>query len=201
MEHLRATSIPKEFIRFALDAINADAESDSNRNKEFIETYSKEIVILNNKCDKLMELKLSDIISEEDFIIKQSEFKKHIQELKLIIEERTNTNDNVIVNVTDLLKFGEVASEVFPNTTVEEKRIILNSLGSNLLIKDRKLEIQYEKPLLLLKDISSSVKGKRVKKDRVEPVQVVIKKGTYGDKHTINPLVLREQDSNLQPFG
>ncbi|HMN26170.1 MAG TPA: recombinase family protein [Ignavibacteriaceae bacterium] len=201
MEYLRAISIPEEFIRFALDAINADAENDSNRNKEFIETYSKEIVILNNKCDKLMELKLNDLISEEDFIIKQSEFKKRIQELKLIIEERTNTNDNVIVNVEDLLKFGKIASEVFPNATVEEKRIILSSLGSNLLIKDRKLQIQFEKPLSLLNEISSSVKGKRVKKGRLEPAQVVIKKGTYSDKDTINPLVLREQDSNLQPFG
>jgi site-specific DNA recombinase len=201
MEYLKAISIPEEFIRFALDAINADVESDSNRNKEFLETYRKEMVSLNIKCDKLMELKLSEIISEEDFIIKQSEYKKRIQELKLLIEERTNPNNDVVVNVADLLKFGKLASEVFPKATVEEKRIILDSLGSNLLIKDRKLEIQFEKPLSLLKDISSSVKGKRVKKDRLEPAQVVIKKGTYSDKHTINPLVLREQDSNLQPFG
>ena len=84
---------------------------------------------------------------------------------------------------------------------MEEKRIILSSLGSNLLIKDRKLQIQFEKPLSLLNEISNSVKGKRVKKGRLEPAQVVIKKGTYSDKDTINPLVLREQDSNLQPFG
>ena len=89
MEYLKAISIPEEFIRFALDAINDDVESDSNRNKEFIETHKKELTILNNKCDKLMELKLSELISEEDFIIKQSEYKKRIQELKLIIDERT----------------------------------------------------------------------------------------------------------------
>ena len=74
MEYLKAISIPEEFIRFALDAINEDAESDINRNKEFIETYKKEITTLNNKCDKLMELRLSELISEEDFIIKQSEY-------------------------------------------------------------------------------------------------------------------------------
>ena len=149
MEYLKAISIPEEFIRFALDAINEDAESDINRNKEFIETYKKEITTLNNKCDKLMELKLSELISEEDFIIKQSEYKKRIQELKLIIEERTNTNDDVIVNVTDLLKFGKLASEVFPNATVEEKRIILDSLGSNLLIKDRKLKFSLKSHFLI----------------------------------------------------
>lgn len=123
-----------------------------------------------------MELKLGDLISEEDFLIKQSEYKNRIQELKLIIDERITTNDDVIVNVTNLLKFGKLASEVFANATLEEKRIILDSLGSNLLIKDRKLQIQFEKPLSLLNEISSSVKGKRAKKGRLEPAQVVIKK-------------------------
>ena len=83
----------------------------------------------------------------------------------------------MIVNLTELLKFGKLSSEVFPNATLEEKRIILDSLGSNLLIQDRKLHIQLEKPLSFLKDISSSVNGKRVKKSRLEPAQVVIKKG------------------------
>ena len=66
--------------------------------------------------------------------------------LKFIIDELIAINDDVIVNVKEILKFGELASNVFPNATLEEKRIILNSLGSNLLIKDRKLQIQFEKP-------------------------------------------------------
>ena len=55
-------------------------------------------------------------------------------------------------------------------------------------MKERKLKIQFEKPPSYEKDISNLVRGNRVKKDRLEPAQVVIKKVTYSDKDTINPI-------------
>ncbi len=196
VDYLRTITIPEEFIQFAIDVIENDIESDNKKNKEFIETHKTELSNLSKKFNKLMELKLGDLISEEEFISKRSEYKNRELELKLIIDEFEKSNNNTVTNVKELLKFGSVAAAAFQNATVEEKRIILSSIGSNLLIKDRKLDIQFEKPLSLLKDISSSVKGKRVKKGRVEPAQVSIKKGTYSDKHTINPLVLRKHDTN-----
>jgi len=196
VDYLRTITIPEEFIQFAIDVIENDVESDNKKNKDFIETHKTELSNLSKKFNKLMELKLGDLISEEEFISKRSEYKNRELELKLIIDEFEKSNNNIVTNVKELLKFGSVAATAFQNATVEEKRIILSSIGSNLLIKDRKLEIQFEKPLSLLKDISSSVKGKRVKKGRVEPAQVSIKKGTYSDKHTINPLVLRKLDTH-----
>jgi site-specific DNA recombinase len=202
VDYIKTITIPEEFIKFAIDVIENDVESDHKKNKEFIETHKKELENLSKKSDGLLELKLKGLISEDDFIVKRSEYKNRELELRLIIERFEASNSHTTIsNIKELLNFGNVAADAFQNATVEEKRIILSSIGSNLLIKDRKLEIQFEKPLSLLKDISSSVKGKRVKKGRVEPAQVVIKKGTYSDKEAVNPLMLREQDSNLQPFG
>lgn len=200
-EILQSIVIPEEFIKFAIEVIDNDVEGDTKKNREFIETYKRELHSLAKKNDKLMEMKLGDLIDEEEFKNKKSEYKKREFELRTLIEDFESKDSHTSTGVNDLLLFGRIAADAFQNATLEEKRIILSSLGSNLLIKDRKLQIQFEKPLSLLKDISSSVKGKRVKKDRLEPAQVVIKKGTYSYKDTINPLVLREQDSNLQPFG
>ena len=201
LEYLKTLFIPEEFIRFAIDVLENDFESDKKKNKEYIETHKKELTNLTKKFDKLMELKLGELISEEEFSNKRSEYKNRELELRLIIEEFEAANDSVVTSVTELLKFGQLAVDAFQKATLEEKRIILGSIGSNLSIKDRKLQIQLEKPLSLLKDISSSVRGKRVKKDRVEPAQVLIKKGTYSNKNAISPVMLREQDSNLQPSG
>ena len=200
-EALQALVIPEEFIKFAIEVIENDVENEAQSNKGFVESYRKELNILAKKNDKLMELKLDDLISEEEFKNKKSEYKKRSLELRLLIENFESKNSNTLTGVNDLLLFGHVAAEAFQNASLEEKRIILSSLGSNLLIKDRKLQIQFEKPLSLLNELSNSVTGKRVKKGRLEPMQVSIKKGTYSDNNTINPLVLREQDSNLQPFG
>lgn len=200
-EILQSIVIPEEFIKFAIEVIDNDVEGDSKKNREFIETYKRELHSLARKNDKLMEMKLGDLIDEEEFKSKRSEYKKRELELRTLIEDFESKDSHTATGVNDLLLFGQIAPDAFQNATLEEKRIILSSLGSNLLIKDRKLQIQFEKPLSYLKDISSSVKGKRVKKGRLEPAQVVIKKGTYSDNETINPLVLREQDSNLQPFG
>lgn len=200
-EILQRIVIPEEFIKFAIEVIDNDVEGDVQKNREFIETYKKELNSLTKKNDKLMEMKLNDLINEEEFLNKKSEIKKRELELKLLIDGFESNDDHITTGIKDLLLFGQLASVCFQNASLEEKRIILGSLGSNLSIKDKKLDIEFEMPLSLLKDISSTVKGKRVKKGRLEPAQVVIKKGTYSDKDAVNPLVLREQDSNLQPFG
>ncbi len=200
-EILQSIVIPEEFIKFAIEVIESDIESEAQTNKGFIETYKKELNILIKKNDKLTEMKIDDLISEEEFKKKKSEYKKRQLELELLIEEFELKDSHTTASINDALLFGHIAAEAFQNATLEEKRIILSSLGSNLLIKDRKLEISFEKPISILNEISSSIRGKNGKKGRLEPAQVSIKKGTYSDNNTINPLVLREQDSNLQPFG
>ena len=60
---------------------------------------------------------MGDLISEEEFISKRSEYKNRELELKLIIDEFEKTNNNTVNNVKELLNFGNVAADAFQNAT------------------------------------------------------------------------------------
>ncbi|MBK6915039.1 MAG: hypothetical protein IPH11_15760 [Ignavibacteriales bacterium] len=70
---MQSIVIPEEFIKFAIEVIDNDVEGDSKKNREFIETYKRELHSLARKNDKLMEMKLGDLIDEEEFKSKRSE--------------------------------------------------------------------------------------------------------------------------------
>lgn len=62
------------------------------------------------------------------------------------------------VREVNIFNFAETAKYRFENGTSEEKRKILSSLGSNLYLKDGKLCVDIEKPLLLIEEKSKEIK-------------------------------------------
>ncbi|MCD6232758.1 hypothetical protein J7J81_00005, partial [bacterium] len=51
------------------------------------------------------------------------------------------------------------AKKEFETGDPEKQKIILSSLGSNLLLKDKKLHISIEKPLVLIEEAAQEVKA------------------------------------------
>ncbi len=198
---LRNIYIPEEFIEWAISSLKNDLSIDIEDRKKLIESHKKERELLIKKRNNLTELKLKSLIEDEEYSAKKEEIRASELVLTALIEKLEKESNAGMEEMESLLKFGSTAVEVFTNGTLEQKRIILSSLGSNLSLKDKILHIELEKPLLLLNEINSSLKGQKSKRKRLEPAQVPIKKGTYNTFGTINPLMLREQDSNLQPFG
>lgn len=141
------------------------------------------------------------MVDDDEYLKKKEEIKSSEIELTELIEKLEKESNAGMEDVESLLKFGGIAVEVFNKGSLEQKRMILSCLGSNLSLKDKILDIELEKPLLLLNEINLSLKGEGAKMKRLEPLEVPIKKGTYNISHTVNPSMLREQDSNLQPFG
>ncbi len=92
--------------------------------------------------------------------------------------------------------FVDDAKEKFVSGSVEDRRLILAKIGSNLTIKNKKLSIDVEKSLLPLKKISPVVKEVQ---NPLEPKNASIDQGVSGYSYEHNPMLLRDQDSNLEP--
>jgi len=79
----------------------------------------------------------------------------------------------------------------FKNGTPEEKSQILQALGSNLTLKDKKLFIQVKKHFLLLEKISSRVPEV---KGRFEPKKFALNKGKIEEVYSKNPILWKALD-------
>lgn len=79
------------------------------------------------------------------------------------------------------------AREKFTHGTPEVKRSILSTLGSNLVIKDKKISVDIEKSILPLRRI---VKDVNALKKRLEPLNTVEKQRDFEQSCSENPVVL-----------
>jgi len=79
--------------------------------------------------------------------------KSELNQEKIRLEELlTDTGDRINKQLEKAEKafcFAKKAKERFENGEVEDKKEILTALGSNLILKDKKLSITTPKPLFL----------------------------------------------------
>ena len=127
------------------------------------ETVSRETVYRNQeqayseitkKLDKLMDLRLAGEIDEQEYIAKKQSLLKEKEKYSELLQN-TNARQNQWLNTAeDTLTFAHHAKYWFEdakkNKDLKKQREILNTLGSNLILKDRKLSISAPEPFRLI---------------------------------------------------
>ncbi len=188
--------IPPEFHTFAMKWLRTENEREAKDQKTVLTTQQKAYTAVVTKLSNLLDMRSNGEISSEDFAQKQTQYlaekrelKKHIDLTDDRVEQWNRTGD-------ELLTFIEKAQERFKNGTLQTKRSILSTLGSNLLLKDKKLSIDVENCLFPMKKVSPAVMA--IKK-KLEPPENGVNQEDFERLCSQNPIVLREQDSNLQP--
>ncbi len=127
--------------------------------------------------------------------------KSAVSQEKIKVQELLNDTDNRVDSWLEtaerIIKFSEKAKTTYEaNDDIQAKKIILSAIGSNLLLKDKKLSINTDSALLPMILVSSSVNQKS---ERLEPVGSSVNKGKTDAFTSVRPTWLRGQGSNLQP--
>ena len=86
--------------------------------------------------------------------------------------------------------FAATAKERFEKGSVEDKKTILRAIGSNLILKDRKLEINPRTPFLLIKEALSEIN----EPERIEPEEKIDNTLQIDDLRHQNPVWVSDGD-------
>ena len=125
-----------------------------------------------NKLSALLDMRLSGEISPIDYTSKKSSIEAEMTNLKS--EMIGEGEEEVWVNKTrDALTFAKNIITEYEKGDMETKRMILQSIGSNLLLLNKKLTITIEKPFLLFSEMKKQPLNR---KDMLEPLKVFINK-------------------------
>jgi len=131
-------------------------------------------------------MRMNDEISKEEFLEKKSE----LLEEKVKLQELLNDTDNRVKKWVDkaetIFNFARDAKKKFEKGSLEEKKQILSALGSNLLLKDKKLSISIQKPLLLIEKAAKEVKAIH---KRLEPLKKPINTEEIEKLYSQNPVL------------
>ena len=195
IEHeLSNIEIPKEFHQWAVDVLKDLNEVESSDQKRIQMQLKKKETQLLQRINNLACMRADGEINAEQFKEMRSAAEKELDNLK---KETGGLYERAIdwVDIANqYMVFAEKAKDVFRKSDFNQKRAILNTLGSNLVIKGKKLTVQGLNPLSGIKKLHDTAV---IQIDRLEPKNTQVKQGYFSALDPKNPVLRRRQESNL----
>lgn len=197
--YLQEIEIPQLLHEWSLATLKDMFESEKKDRNTLLNQKHNEYKDRVSKIDKLMDLKLDGLISDTNFKTKLRSLETERDQTKKFIDEIDSRIGSWFKKAEEAFDFAETAKKEFDEGSPEKKRDIVSSLGYNLFLKDRKLNIEWPKLFLVLKKMNSEARGIS---NRLEPPKSVDKQQQIKQKYTQNPLLcgMGESDSRLR-FG
>ena len=164
------------------------------------------------KIDNLIDMRANGEIDEDEFRSRKEALLAEKSKFQELLKDTDKRVENWLDVAERGFNFAEKASAVFadienPNT-LEAKKEIFATLGSDLILKDRKLFISWDKLLFPIKSMALEV---REIKEKLEPTKKPINAKDMGEIYSHNPRLLQYLDAfrtidwselvlQLQPF-
>lgn len=165
---LALLEIPEDFKEWALERLKEmNAKEVEDRDRLYgsqRRAYEKSV----RKLSNLIDMRANSEIDETEFRERKEALSQEKQRLQDQLKDTDNRIDNWLEVAERGFDFAERARTAFINGSVEKKREILAALGSNLTIKDKKLNIDLDNVLFPIRKIAETVRAESI---RLEPPQ------------------------------
>lgn len=187
-------SIDEDFYKWAVEAlkeVHADEMSEQNQIGVKLARQTKE---LRDRADRLIMMRADGELSSEQFKRLSEETEKALREAEKEEQSLNSRTIDWLSVAEDYLSFSANVKKVFTNADNQTKREILQSLGLNLEIVDKKLSIIMHKPLLGIKNTYN-----KTYKDlgRFEPKKALDKQELSKEKQQAFSSLCAGEDSNF----
>ncbi len=196
-KEINSIEIPPEFHSYAMKWFRNENEKEVNTQKVVLGANQKGYNTAVEKLSNLIDMRSGGEISPEDFAKKQDQYLTEKNKFKKILDGSDNRVDQWNQTSNEMLTFLENAQERFKNGTLQTKRSILSTLGSNLIIKDKIISIDMEKSLFPMKKVSIEVKAI---KERLEPLNTIEKQKQFEQLCTESTMMCARLGSNQRPY-
>ena len=169
---LQTISIRKNFYDWALPIIQKKEESSDQTN--LITQLKKRKAELQNRLSGYITMRADSEISKEQFDSFKNKVLIEMDNIEKRIHSSESLESRVGVELVNYLNFSFHCISLFKKGDTPEKTVVLSKLGSNLVLKDKKLIISTHNVLKRLKECEVFY---NVKIGRLEPKKSIIKQG------------------------
>jgi site-specific DNA recombinase len=145
LEFLEEISLPEGFHSWAL----LRCEQTSKAQKDQVDAQKQSLlqaqITSTKELDNLTKLRIRDLVTDEEYLKQRNE----IERQQLRIAQRLgllNQTQNRFEPTRSLISLNNCLVSCFKSGDVPKRRFILNTVGSNLVLKDQKLSIDARKP-------------------------------------------------------
>ena len=194
-EALQDLEIDKDYYQWCKAALKVVHAAEVKQHHEAHSRISKRKGELIEQADALVAMRAAKEINAERFQVAQAKIDNELGEIDSASEQVSERVKHWVEITDGYLTFAESAVQVFNETTdIELKKELIQTLGSNLTIKDKKAFITLLEPMVKLQEVRAGVESKLGK---FEPKKALVKQGPFKQKHAAFESLCAGQDSNL----
>ena len=183
MKVLENIRIPPSFHKWALKYLKEEQEKEVVDREEVIFSQQRQLEGNRRKLDNLINMRINEEISVEEYERKKKELMQEKAKLEALLVDSNDRVKSWMNKAEELFSFAETAKKRFETGSLNEKREILACLGSNLTLMNRTLQIDVEKSLSILQNLSPEVQTLH---NRLEPLQTVENEEVYEEYYAKN---------------
>ncbi|MBI3590520.1 MAG: recombinase family protein [Candidatus Melainabacteria bacterium] len=138
-------NIVSQLGAIALKVLRENNDKETHTRTNIQEMQMKAFQDTQKQIDRLLDMKLREQITDEEYNSKRDLLLKEKQQLKQKLDETDNRADKWLKLTEDTFNFALYAHNEFLKGDLHKKKEILMTLGSNFLLKDRKLTLASHK--------------------------------------------------------
>lgn len=146
-EAIESFSIPIEFKDWAIKCLKFLEKKESKVQTKVFDRLTSQFKKVKTRLSKLTYMRLDESLSEEDFLSTQRDLQNEKCQLQTRLANLDSEATERRRRVEDVFKFAATAKDWFPEASLEDKNRILLSMGSNFILKDKTLLIEWKKPI------------------------------------------------------
>jgi site-specific DNA recombinase len=147
-EFLGKIYLDNKEVEKVLAIVNKQAEKQATT--DIMRSVGKALDTCTKSLDNLTQLRCQDLISNDEFTRQRARFIKEQERLRQRVKQLEASD--WIEPSRKLFLFSNRARFWLLHGTSQEKRVIVATIGSNLLVKDKKLIIDAKKPFCILSE-------------------------------------------------
>ena len=157
--YLEKIQIPDPFFALAKEYLSEEEEEESEKHDQIRRSLEKADSDCQKKLDNLNQMRLKDLINDEEYLNEKKKILDERLRLKENLKNAGNNGREALELTIQALEFAHRAKSHFHAGSPEDKRTILREVGSNFLLKDRKLLIQAKKAFIIIEEGLKAVRN------------------------------------------
>lgn len=138
---LSSITMPDDVLIWALDQLRAAEGRDLAMQKEQQEAQRRALAHNETARKRLMDMRLRDLIDDTEFLERKTELAREGERLGQLLTDGDNGSNLWLERVEKAFSFCNTARKAFAEGNGNQKREVLEMIGSNLILENKKLII------------------------------------------------------------
>jgi len=176
-DYLGRIQISEEFKNWAINYLRSrndkEIEDRTARYKNLQEAYSQS----QRQLDNLTRMRYRELIADEEYTRERNRLRIEMAQTKEKLGDTEHRAESWLGVSEKVFSCACHAREWFRKGDLQTKKLILESIGSNLVLKDKKLSLEFKKPFFV---IEKGLNGIPAENFRLEPADFAMVKPKNG---------------------